>query len=232
MLAGAAHSCGITAFSHMYCWGDNQYGQLGVGSTDGASAPQQVSDPSAEPDLDWAMGLAGLYNTCGVSKTHAVYCWGRAAYGMNGNSQTVYDATSPVAVSHSFTAPVAMAGSGNTAYLLDQGGDLYVWGSNVDGQSGLDLQVNTIGAPVLLVQKAVAAAGAETYGCYIAAPVKNNVLYCVGGNANGQLGIGSTASQQVPAQVDSNNGLQWEEIAAGPNAAYGTQALAPVQQEE
>lgn len=42
---GSAHSCALLADS-VECWGDNRYGQLGTGTTTGASQPVQVLLPS------------------------------------------------------------------------------------------------------------------------------------------------------------------------------------------
>ena len=44
--AGYLHSCAIGTDNHIYCWGNNTYGQLGVGSAGGwIATPLQALDP-------------------------------------------------------------------------------------------------------------------------------------------------------------------------------------------
>jgi alpha-tubulin suppressor-like RCC1 family protein len=40
---GVAHSCGLTGEGDIYCWGDNQSGQLGIGSTTRHLTPVPVA---------------------------------------------------------------------------------------------------------------------------------------------------------------------------------------------
>ena len=41
--AGSSHSCGVISDGTAYCWGDNQFGQLGSGDTTSSSRPVLVS---------------------------------------------------------------------------------------------------------------------------------------------------------------------------------------------
>jgi alpha-tubulin suppressor-like RCC1 family protein len=41
--AGDLSTCGITSAGVAYCWGDNEYGQLGVGDTEPSSVPVKVA---------------------------------------------------------------------------------------------------------------------------------------------------------------------------------------------
>lgn len=42
LTAGGAHTCGVTDTGAAYCWGNNEWGQLGDGTTTNSSTPQQV----------------------------------------------------------------------------------------------------------------------------------------------------------------------------------------------
>lgn len=44
--AGDGHTCGVTTGGEAYCWGRNNWGQLGDGSLASASVPQRVADPT------------------------------------------------------------------------------------------------------------------------------------------------------------------------------------------
>jgi alpha-tubulin suppressor-like RCC1 family protein len=41
--AGELFTCGVTSEGVAYCWGDNEYGQLGVGNTSGSTVPSKVA---------------------------------------------------------------------------------------------------------------------------------------------------------------------------------------------
>jgi alpha-tubulin suppressor-like RCC1 family protein len=103
--AGALHACSPvkssvngTAFSYMYCWGDNSSGQLGNGTKTNSAVPIVVAG-----GLNFAAVSAGGRHTCGVigigsflpAAAAAVYCWGDNTFGQLGNSWTT---SSPVPV--------------------------------------------------------------------------------------------------------------------------------------
>jgi alpha-tubulin suppressor-like RCC1 family protein len=68
---GYAHTCGITTTGAAFCWGGNQYGQLGNGGTAKSPSPVPVSGA-----LTFATISSGLTQTCGVTTDGAIYCWG------------------------------------------------------------------------------------------------------------------------------------------------------------
>lgn len=59
------------------CWGNNQYGQLGNG-TSAQLAPAEVPPPAA---TTWAKITAARDATCGVTNDQKLYCWGDQASG-------------------------------------------------------------------------------------------------------------------------------------------------------
>ena len=65
------HTCGVTTDSVAYCWGSNNYGQLGDGTTTGRSIPTRVSGGFKV----LAIGTGGYY-TCGLLSNGEAYCWG------------------------------------------------------------------------------------------------------------------------------------------------------------
>jgi alpha-tubulin suppressor-like RCC1 family protein len=92
---GSSHACALlldwTAAPVLSCWGDNTYGQLGVGpvGTDGAPTTLPFFGTAA---MRLPLRLAvGGFHTCAIaSATTAapegeLYCWGRNTYGQLGN---------------------------------------------------------------------------------------------------------------------------------------------------
>jgi alpha-tubulin suppressor-like RCC1 family protein len=72
--------CGITLEGSGYCWGENHWGELGIGS-DGATqtTPQPIGGGLRFIDL-----AVGLEWACGVSVNHNAYCWGDSDRGVLG----------------------------------------------------------------------------------------------------------------------------------------------------
>jgi alpha-tubulin suppressor-like RCC1 family protein len=62
------------------CWGSNNLGELGDGSTSGSNIPVQVSGISAPVSL-----VAGKGYTCALLADGAMRCWGRDDYGQLGD---------------------------------------------------------------------------------------------------------------------------------------------------
>ncbi|HEX6808747.1 MAG TPA: hypothetical protein VF118_12215 [Gemmatimonadaceae bacterium] len=71
--AGNEHTCALTADGSAYCWGSNEYGQLGSGDPAEDLSPRAVAD-----GLHFKLISAGYYHTCGLTTAGEVYCWGQA----------------------------------------------------------------------------------------------------------------------------------------------------------
>jgi alpha-tubulin suppressor-like RCC1 family protein len=78
---GGSFSCGMVANGSALCWGANDVGQLGNGSTGQPSpSPAAVSGGVSFTSLS-----ANGRSTCGRSTVGTIYCWGGNAYGQLGN---------------------------------------------------------------------------------------------------------------------------------------------------
>jgi alpha-tubulin suppressor-like RCC1 family protein len=100
--AGNAHTCALLVDGTVKCWGANNYGQLGIGTTTGpatcymgeACSPTPVS----VPNLAGVIAIsAGASHTCAVLSDGSVRCWGWNIYGQLGDG-TTQDSATPVAV--------------------------------------------------------------------------------------------------------------------------------------
>jgi alpha-tubulin suppressor-like RCC1 family protein len=86
---GLEHTCGVTTGGSAYCWGDNDHGQLGDGTTVDRTTPVPVAN-----GLSFASLTAGGGHTCGLTTAGTAYCWGYNFAGQLGDGTTV-DRTTP-----------------------------------------------------------------------------------------------------------------------------------------
>lgn len=97
--AGYNHTC-VIASARVHCWGNNDNGQLGNGTTTDSTVPVAVtvSSASALSNKEVIDVSAGYYFTCALSSDGSVACWGRNDSGQLGNDNRQNKST-PVAVS-------------------------------------------------------------------------------------------------------------------------------------
>ena len=71
------HTCAVTTDNNLWCWGNNRYGQLGLGNTDDKTSPTQVTSLT-----DVASVSLGHRHTCAIKTDGTLWCWG---YNLLGN---------------------------------------------------------------------------------------------------------------------------------------------------
>jgi len=154
--AGVDHACAILADDSVKCWGGNQFGQLGDGTTGSTAGAVTVSGISNAIDI-----AAGNAFSCAVvgaapgDVQGAVRCWGNGTSGQLGNGSSSSSST-PVAVGSLTTATQVSARSVHACALLTRG-DVMCWGEGTSGQLG-DGGTSSSAVPV-----AVLGTGADNY---------------------------------------------------------------------
>jgi alpha-tubulin suppressor-like RCC1 family protein len=207
--AGGLHNCALNTSGQAYCWGFNDQGQLGNGSTttifpDTASgAPPWVLPVSGGLVFDSV--TAGYKHTCALTPAGAAYCWGDNSFGQLGTGTTI-GSTVPVAVTGGLSFKTISAGFYHTCGILTTG-EAYCWGRNTPnsvqesagGQIG-DGSTTNRPAPTLvtggLLFQSISAGEVSTCGV-----ATGNIAYCWGDNEYGQLGTGNTTASAVPVKV-------------------------------
>ncbi|UCF19821.1 MAG: hypothetical protein JSU87_18235 [Gemmatimonadota bacterium] len=198
------HTCGVTVNNAAYCWGDNDFGQLGDNSTTPANTPQAVSG-----GISFDMVSGGLDHTCGVSSNGTGYCWGRNSARQLGNG-TNTDSSVPVEISGGLVFAEIWAGRFHTCSMTT-GSEAYCWGTNGDGQLGDGTNLQS-GVPVLVADSHVwesTVVGAN-HSCGLET---GGVGYCWGDNGDGRLGNGTTTSANIPTLI--SGGLLFSQIMGG-----------------
>lgn len=217
VVAGYYHTYALTTGGGVKCWGRNEYGQLGNGTTTSSSAPVDVTGLSSG-----VMAIAaGKYHTCALTTGGGVKCWGWNVLGQLGDGTTTNKNT-PVDVSNLSSGVVSITAGGGHTCALTTGGGVKCWGGNGYGQLGDGTTTNrTTPVDVAELGSGVTAITAgEAHTCVLTA---NGGVKCWGWNKLGQLGDGTTTHRTAPVDV-SGLGSGVTSIAAG---YYHTCAVVP-----
>lgn len=247
--AGSGYDAALKNNGSVWTWGQNNYGQLGLGTSDTAAhvVPGQVIGiggagfltaasagscfPTRTPQCltsPFLMGNISAY-TNAVKVGGAVVSWGINNYGQLGNGGTTNSGT-PVQIadvggSGTLGSVVSAAGGSVRSMALLQNGTVVSWGQGPlgDGTNNNSLTpvkvVGPNGTGLLSGVIAIAEGDRASY-----ALTQNGTVWSWGDNGLGDLGIGSTGgSSQLPVQVVSQTGAGAldgvVEIAAGTDQA-------------
>ncbi|MCB1398281.1 MAG: hypothetical protein H6898_06420 [Rhodobacter sp.] len=191
--AGTGHSCALGDTGQVWCWGSNEFGQIGDGTNERRTRPVLV------PDLpDVASIGAGREHTCALTNDGRVFCWGSNEFGQLGNS-SVLDSSRPVEVSLSrVVRQLSVGGSHNC--VTDTLNRAFCWGRNHLYQLGVgDTFSRARPTPVSGLRRAFAIfAGREEHTCAL---TLNQALRCWGGNRYGEVGTGTTQIVRTPQAI-------------------------------
>jgi alpha-tubulin suppressor-like RCC1 family protein len=193
--AGAAHTCVLTAGGGVACWGANDSGQLGDGTTTGRLAPVPVTGLATGV----AAIAAGNYHTCVLTTTGGVRCWGANDSGQLGDGTTT-DRTAPVAVTGLATGVTAIAAGDSHTCAVTISGGVKCWGFNSNRQLG-DGTTTTRTVPVSVNGLTSAAAAVTAGRSHTCALTIGGGVTCWGDNWSGQLGDGTAMTRTVPVAV-------------------------------
>lgn len=127
---GSSHSCALLSGGAVKCWGSNNDGQLGSGTTDDVSTPVHVSGISSATAIS-----AGADYTCALLATGSVKCWGVNDDGQLGDGDVDYWNLQPVFVKGITNATAISAGEDSSCALQKTGG-VKCWGRNDFGELG------------------------------------------------------------------------------------------------
>jgi alpha-tubulin suppressor-like RCC1 family protein len=190
---GEGHICAIDIDGALWCAGRNSGEELGLG--DGAL--DQIRSPArvAPAWSDWIEIAAGQNYTCGIRRGGTLWCWGlddEIDPSMPGSS------AGPLGIEgHDIQASPAQVESEGWEQVvvhtfhtcaIRNGGELWCWGRNAEGQLGLgDRVARDRPAIVSEIPDCVETSVGAFHTC---ARRRDGSIWCTGQNASGQLGLG------------------------------------------
>jgi alpha-tubulin suppressor-like RCC1 family protein/tRNA A-37 threonylcarbamoyl transferase component Bud32 len=202
--AGGRHSCLIARDGATYCWGANDRGQLGDGTSESHAKPAMVAG-----DLRFSQVTTGGSHSCAVTRGGDAYCWGENERGQLGDATTSLR-TAPVRVAGSWSYRTVRAGAAHSCAIA-RDGEVVCWGANNDGQVGVGVSPLQT-APVVVAPELRFGALATGWN-HTCALTLQGAAYCWGNNTNGQLGDGTRTERHTPVRLPTNE--RFVSIAAG-----------------
>ena len=203
---GMYYACALLTTGGVQCWGANNFGQLGDGTSVMRATPAYaVGLTSGVTDI-----ACGGSTTCALQGT-AMKCWGSNYKGGLGDGTTT-DRNVPQGVQNMGGGVVGISVSslGHTCSILSPQMAVYCWGVNENGQLGDRFAFtqdqfmqylwtpgsgNVKVIPTGSTVSKVLATWSNT--CVVA----NDAVYCWGSNTAGQMGDNTTTSRPTASPV-------------------------------
>ena len=213
--AGKEHTCAITVDGDVKCWGRNNHGQLGIGSTVDQSSPLAVNLGN---NVTASRIAVGNFHTCAITSA-GLKCWGHDDQGQLGDGTKQPDQGSPIAVnlgSNKVATDIALGGWHTCAAVRDTSDDsrgLLCWGHADQGQLGDTTTTDNASPRTINVGAGVRQLSlTHKNSCAV---LSDDTLKCWGLNANGQVGVGSTSNKKRPHTVNLGSSLGVQHVAVG-----------------
>jgi alpha-tubulin suppressor-like RCC1 family protein len=202
--AGPYHTCALRAQAanavgdqSVFCWGRNDHGQLGDGTTTSSATPVEVVGIHGIAIRPIRSLSAGDYHNVAVSGDGNMVAWGDNTYGQLGDNST--NAALTARLVYTRTAMAAVGGLGHTC-VLQTDSTVQCVGANYSGQLGDGTMVNRmtpvkvsgLPGPVKLL------VSGEHNMCALTTAGQ---VYCWGNNREGELGDFTATDHWTPVQV-------------------------------
>lgn len=192
---GSNHSCALTDAGGVKCWGYNNFGQLGNGSTTDGHAPVDVVGMSS--------GIAaislGRYHTCALTTAGGVKCWGFNSDGQLGDGTTT-DSLAPVDVNGLTSGVLAISVGERYGCAITANRGLKCWGINASGQLGDGTKIGRL-TPVDVTNMTTGVRAVSTGANHTCALTTGGAVKCWGWNKSGELGNGQNIQSLIPVDV-------------------------------
>jgi alpha-tubulin suppressor-like RCC1 family protein len=218
--------------TRLMSWGNNDYGQLGLGNTSSRNSPVAVPLVGALANKTITRLAAGDYHSLALCSDGTIAAWGSNDHGQLGINSNTANSTLPVAVDISGVLAgrkiASVHAAGNISAALTADGTVAMWGSggtySTLGNSSTEdsrtpVLVNTEGA--LRGRKVVAL---STGGSHVLALCSDGVVVAWGNNHYGQMGVsGPTSSPYIPGSglpMEMNPGILTGKTIASISSAW------------
>jgi alpha-tubulin suppressor-like RCC1 family protein len=192
---GLSHTCAVDNSNQIWCWGNNYYGQLGIGKDSNYYQtyyrfPRQVTLVGKVKGVS-----AGYSSTCVIKQDNSLWCWGGNDSGQLGDG-TFINRTFPHMKITDNVLQISANQYHTCAIIYDN--SLWCWGRNLYGQLGLGFSGGNINTPQKVTEEVASVSVGENHTCSMK---QDNSPLCWGDNQLGQLGDGTNIQRLSPYPV-------------------------------
>ena len=214
--AGALHTCAISTERRVRCWGWNQSGELGDGTTSTSTLGVDVGGSSA----DWVELVAGADHSCGRRESGGLFCWGTNRHGEIPSADLGEIVSLPVPIAPRFDPWTGAMGLGlRHSCLIDGANRLWCVGGNSAGQLGRGTGPHF--RPTKLDGEWLDVSAGDRMTCALD-PARD--AYCWGDSAYSGIGDGTLSSRQAPTKIAEAG--PWDAIITGGQTACAKRGTA------
>lgn len=195
LTAGYQYTCGVLADGvTVDCWGANESGQLGDGTTTDRNTPVQAQTPTSLGNVT-ALAAGGASTCATVGANYSTYCWGA-----NDKLEVDANAASPQTTPYAIAMPTGavfprLSAGRSHMCATDYGGHEWCWGNDTYLQLARAGALNAVGlgdtSRVTLDTTVVAAFAGPTSNTSCVVMDASTTVQCWGDNTSGELGIGT-----------------------------------------
>lgn len=199
--AGPTHTCALLVTGAVKCWGADDKGQLGIGTT--SAVPHRMADVVVAGLANAIEVVTGFGYTCAVEAVGWINrCWGDNVSGELGNGTTTPTSVPNTALGVSGSIGARGIASSRYSNCGRRGNDtIACWGDDYEGElgNGSKLTSSSSAVAVLNLTDAVSMTGGS-FDRFCALHASGTVS-CWGSNSTGALGNGNKIDQASPVAV-------------------------------
>ena len=205
---GYGHTAAIKTDGTLWCWGNNNNGQLGDNTITNRSSPVQT----VTFGTNWKQVYSGYLLTAAIKTDGTLWTWGRNAQGELGDN-TITNRSSPVQTIAFGTTWKQVSGGFRFTAATKTDGTLWLWGYNYNGSLG-DNTSTSRSSPVQTITTGTnwkQVAGGYTH---TAAIKTDGTLWNWGKGGYGNIGDNTIVNKSSPVQTIMY-GTNWKSVAVG-----------------
>ena len=195
---GGFHILALDNDNNLWAWGDNEYGQLGDGTTTNKTSPTKI-----ETGITFVQLSAGYAHSAGIDNEGKLWTWGYNSRGSLGDGTTTQKAK-PTKIMKDKTFKKVIASDYSTL-AIDMNDEIWYWGryygddyggANIPQKLDFKIEYSLISG----------------YSHYLFLD-KQNKLWSWGANYAGQIGDGTTITRTNPVQIKPET--KFTQVSAG-----------------
>lgn len=215
---GETHAIALSKGGNVLTWGGNRKGQLGDGQLTSSCVPRVSTHLRHRP----VIGVCAGANHCmAFTVTGNLYVWGDGAQGQLGLGDTNFRAYPTLVRSLRSAKVCGVAAGQHHSLALSPNGLVFAFGSNAHGQLGIGQPDTKFSTEPVVVDKlrdlfAVQVACGSAHSLVVCRRgERDRVVFGMGLNSSGQLGIGRLGSMHSPVALEFDEGIAPHAVASG-----------------